>query len=155
MVRRARHVTLWPKGLIGRVTAVILAAVSLQFLGSILLQDQLDRYTLREDHARRVAELLVVGDRLVQKADPAQRRGALEVLSTEHLKVELVAGPPAIAAEDVDDNRGLDLQALRDTAHGLADVEPPAAIRVAVGGDQQSGRKLTQAVEQRRPAEIR
>lgn len=100
MARRARHVTLWPKGLIGRVTAVILAAVSLQFLGSILLQDQLNRYTLREDHARRVAELLVVGDRLVQKAEPAQRRGALEVLSTEHLKVELVAGPPAIAAED-------------------------------------------------------
>lgn len=100
MARLPRHVTLWPKGLIGRVTAVILVAVSLQFLGSILLHDQLDRYTLREDHARRVAELLVVGDRLLHDADPAERREALGVLSTEHLKVELVARPPAIVAEN-------------------------------------------------------
>jgi signal transduction histidine kinase len=84
-----RHVTLWPSGLIGRVTAVILIAIVFEFLGSILLHDQIDRYTLREDHARRVAELLVVGERLLEDAPAAERSLILSSLSTEHLNVRL------------------------------------------------------------------
>jgi signal transduction histidine kinase len=94
------HVTLWPKGLIGRVSAVILAAILLQFIGSILLQDQLGRYTLRADHARRVAELLVVGERLLAEADPARHAGVLDTLTTEHLTVELRDTPPLIPSQN-------------------------------------------------------
>lgn len=95
------HVTLWPKGLIGRVIAVILAALVLEFMGSILIHDQVDRFTLREDHARRVAELLVVGKRLLAEAPPSERRAVLSSLSTEHLKVELRPSP-AIPSSDAD-----------------------------------------------------
>ncbi|WP_091737657.1 ATP-binding protein [Phenylobacterium immobile] len=94
------HVTLWPKGLVGRVTAVILAAVLLQFVGSILLQDQLGRYTLRADHARRVAELLVVGERLLADAEPDRRADVLNTLTTEHLTAVLRDTPPIIKSQD-------------------------------------------------------
>lgn len=83
------HITVWPNGLIGRVTAVILIAIVFEFLGSILLHDQIDRYTLREDHARRVAELLVVGERLLEDAPAAERPLILQSLSTEHLNVRI------------------------------------------------------------------
>ncbi|OYX32508.1 MAG: hypothetical protein B7Y99_08515 [Caulobacterales bacterium 32-69-10] len=87
------HVTLWPNGLIGRVTAVILIAIVLEFIGSILLHDQIDRYTLSEDHARRVAELLVVGERLLRDAPPEQTPTILRDLSTQHLSVEITPDP--------------------------------------------------------------
>ena len=83
------HVTLWPKGLIGRITAVILIAIVLEFIGSILLHDQVDSYTTREDHARRVAELLVVGERLLKDAPVADQPAILASLSTKHLSAEL------------------------------------------------------------------
>lgn len=94
------HVTLWPKGLIGRVTLVILAAVLLQFVGSIALQDQLGRYTLRADHARRVAELLVVGERLLDATDADSRAEVLRTLNTEHLTIELKSTAPPVALRD-------------------------------------------------------
>jgi signal transduction histidine kinase len=93
------HISLWPKGLIGRVTAVILIAIVLEFLGSILLHDQVDRSTLREDHARRVAELLVVGERLLENAPPARQAEILDTLRTEHLTVELRAIPQPVSSD--------------------------------------------------------
>ena len=53
-------IALLPKGFVGRITVVLIVAVLIQLAGSILLHDQVDRHTLREDHARRIAELLVV-----------------------------------------------------------------------------------------------
>ena len=93
------HVTLWPKGLIGRVILVILTALVLEFMGSVLIHDQVDRLTLREDHARRVAELLVVGQRLLAGSPPSERQEILNNLSTQHLRVELRAAP-AISRSD-------------------------------------------------------
>jgi signal transduction histidine kinase len=97
------HVSLWPTGLIGRVIAVILAAILLEFVGSLLLHNQVDRYTLREDHARRVAELLVVGERLLTEAPADGREQILNTLRTEHLWVELrnTTKVPATDSEEV------------------------------------------------------
>jgi signal transduction histidine kinase len=135
------HVTLWPKGLMGRVIAVILTALVLEFMGSVLIHDQVDRFTLREDHARRVAELLVVGKRLLAAAPPSERQGILDSLSTEHLKVEL-RPTPAIPSSDADP--GLDrmrLQivewepSLRNNSLRLGAAEPtnPGGARDLVG----------------------
>jgi signal transduction histidine kinase len=99
------HVSLWPKGLIGRVIVVILTALVLEFMGSVLIHDQVDRLTLREDHARRVAELLVVGQRLLATAPPSERQEILQSLSTQHLRVEL---RPAPAISSSDANPSLD-----------------------------------------------
>lgn len=94
------HVSLWPKGLIGRVIAVILTAVILEFIGSVVIHDQVDRFTLREDHARRVAELLVVGTRLLTDTPPDKQEEVLDSLSTEHLKVDLRATPDVPVTDD-------------------------------------------------------
>lgn len=102
------HVSLWPGGLIGRVTAIMMIAIVLEFFGSILLHDQVDRYTVREDHARRVAELLVVGERLLDDADPHRRDAILDILSTEHLRVQQRATPTIGEA-----STGSDLQRMR------------------------------------------
>jgi two-component system osmolarity sensor histidine kinase EnvZ len=85
--------TLWPSGLIGRVIAVILGAILLEFAGSVILHSQVDRFTLREDHARRVAELLVVGERLMSQATPDEKREVVATLSTRHLRTELASTP--------------------------------------------------------------
>ena len=95
------HINLWPTGLIGRVILIILAALAFEFMGSVLIHDQVDRLTLREDHARRVAELLVVSQRLLADAPPSQRREILRNLSTQHLRVELRAAP-AVSPSDAD-----------------------------------------------------
>jgi signal transduction histidine kinase len=93
------HVSLWPKGLIGRITAVILIAIVLEFIGSIHLHGQVDTYTTREDHARRVAEMLVVGERLLKDASPPEEQVILDSLSTEHLKAELRNEEPRFQQE--------------------------------------------------------
>lgn len=93
------HVSLWPKGLIGRITAVILIAIVLEFIGSIHLHGQVDTYTTREDHARRVAEMLVVGQRLLRDTSPAEEQVVLDSLSTEHLKAELRPAEPHFQRE--------------------------------------------------------
>jgi len=99
------HITLWPKGLIGRITAVILIAIVLEFIGSILLHDQVDTYTTREDHARRVAELLVVGERLLKEAPPEDRHIILQSLSTKHLTAQLSDRPSVKPTTDEKLNR--------------------------------------------------
>ena len=95
------HVTLWPRGLIGRVILITFVALALEFMGSVLIHDQVDRLTLREDHARRVAELLVVSQRLLADAPPSQQREILRNLSTQHLRVELRAAS-ALSRSDAD-----------------------------------------------------
>ncbi|MET0137830.1 MAG: HAMP domain-containing sensor histidine kinase, partial [Sphingobium sp.] len=60
-----------------------------QVAASLLFYAAIDRQTLREDHARRVAELLVVSDR-VHRLDPA---ATTAVMSTGHLEARLAATP--------------------------------------------------------------
>lgn len=93
------QVALWPRGLIGRVMAVLLAAVLIEFLGSILLYEQMGRYSIREDHARRVAELLVVSDRLLSGVPLSRRAEVMANLSTEHLALEWARGPVKDASQ--------------------------------------------------------
>ena len=47
-----------------RAATLLLLLAAVQALASLLFYNAIDRETLREDHARRVAELLVVSDRV-------------------------------------------------------------------------------------------
>ncbi|WP_395670837.1 ATP-binding protein [Phenylobacterium sp.] len=54
----------WPRSLIGRSMLLIGAILGLQLAASIFFYVRIERETLREDHARRVAEFLVVSRRV-------------------------------------------------------------------------------------------
>lgn len=70
--------------------AALIAAIGLvQLVASISFYREIDESTLREDHARRVAELLVVSER-VYRLDPARLP---QVMTSRHLEVSLAAAP--------------------------------------------------------------
>ena len=80
-----------PKGLIGRSILVVAAIVFVQLAASVAFYQAIDRQTLREDHARRIAELLVVGDRVSRLAKEADLE---RVMTSRYLEAEIVAAPP-------------------------------------------------------------
>jgi two-component system, OmpR family, osmolarity sensor histidine kinase EnvZ len=88
-----RH--LWPDGLMGRVMAVLLAAILLEFLGSALLYQYFDTSSSREESARNLAEQLVVADRVLSAAPLRERPGLAEQLSSDHVRVFWRAVPVA------------------------------------------------------------
>jgi len=75
--------------LAGFAMLLLLGAGLVQLLASILFYTAIDRQSIREDHARRVAELLVVSDRL-HKRDPA---ATAKTMSTAHLVVKIGDAP--------------------------------------------------------------
>ncbi|MET0339256.1 MAG: ATP-binding protein [Caulobacter sp.] len=54
----------FPGSFVARSILVVVAVVVVQLLASVAFYQAIDRQTLREDHARRIAEFLVVGDRV-------------------------------------------------------------------------------------------
>lgn len=76
--------------------ALFLAIGTIQLIASLLFYQAIDHQTLRQDHARRVAELLVVSSRVYQR-DPATTQA---VMTSHHLEAAVsprpqVAQPPA------------------------------------------------------------
>lgn len=71
------------------VAMVFLVLGCVQLAASLIFYQSIDRQTLRDDHARRVAELLVVSDR-VHALAPA-RTG--RIMSTRHLTAEAAQRP--------------------------------------------------------------
>lgn len=79
---RSRQLAAW-------ATLVLVTIGIVQVGASLLFYAAIDRQTLREDHARRVAELLVVSSR-VHQLNPA---ATATVMSTGHLNVRLASTP--------------------------------------------------------------
>lgn len=71
------------------IGSVFLALGLVQLAGSLMFYQIIDRQTLRDDHARRVAELLVVSDRLHRIAPGQTARS----MTTSHLVAEIAATP--------------------------------------------------------------
>jgi len=89
---------IWPQGLVGRSMLVVGAILLLQLAVSLFFYARIDREALNEDHARRVAELLVVGRRV--HADGAAGQDAGRIMTTRYLDaavVERAPRPPARA----------------------------------------------------------
>lgn len=117
-------------------TALLLLLLGLvQLVGSLLFYQAIDRQTLREDHARRIAELLVVSDR-IHALEPGRTSA---VMSTRHLEVRLADAPTvphagreealqAIAAQVVRWEPGLGGKPLH-----LAYAYPQGGVRDLVG----------------------
>ncbi|MGK9230119.1 HAMP domain-containing protein [Inquilinus limosus] len=81
MIRRV----VWPRGLLGRVTLVVLSAVLLQFIGASVLQELAERYKAGNVHADHLAERLTIADRALASVPPDQRPRLAQALSTDDL----------------------------------------------------------------------
>ena len=89
---------LLPRRLVPVAILVFLTLGLVQLGASVLFYQAIDTETVRQDHARRVAELLIVADRL-------EKRGTIDVagiMTTQHLSVQI--GPrPIVTTNDVPD----------------------------------------------------
>lgn len=93
MSTRAR---LWPGGLAGRVTLVLLFAIAVEFVATITIFGEAERLLVRSTQAQRIAEQLVVADRVIA-ATPAKRRADVAgQLSTHHVRFDWSTEPGPI-----------------------------------------------------------
>ena len=81
-------------GLIGRIVGIILLTVMLEFVVSTLLYERAGEFSIKEDEARRLAEHLVIVQRLVDERPPAERPAIASYLSTDRYKVEWQRSAP-------------------------------------------------------------
>lgn len=79
----------FPGSFVARSILVVVAVVVVQLLASVAFYQAIDRQTLREDHARRIAEFLVVGDRVsLLEAD------LHDVMTSRYLEASIAAQQP-------------------------------------------------------------
>jgi two-component system osmolarity sensor histidine kinase EnvZ len=78
------------RGFVGRSIWVVVAIVLLQLCASVAFYSAIDRQTLREDHARRIGELLVVGERVAKLGQADFDK----VMTSHYMEAEVVALPP-------------------------------------------------------------
>lgn len=88
-----KRIHLWPVGFIGQVMAVLLAAITLEFVGSTLLYEYLEIGSVREERARQFAEQIVVAERLLAVAPVDQRDALAKQLTSEHVTISWVESP--------------------------------------------------------------
>lgn len=82
----------------GYVGIVFLVLGTMQLVASLLFYQSIDRQALNEDHARRIAELLVVSDR-IHTADPTR---TASTMTTRHLAAS-VSPTPTVASSPAND----------------------------------------------------
>lgn len=122
----------WPRSLIGRSMLVVGALLGLQLAASLYFYAHIDRETLHEDHARRVAEFLVVGRR-VHALAAAGGADAGRVMTTSYLEASVGAErPKPPQGEPPEDVR----QSILRWEPQLAEVDLQLWTRAGAGGRQ-------------------
>jgi signal transduction histidine kinase len=116
--------------LIGRAILIVLAITAAQVAASIALLGQIERQTLREDQARRVAELLVVSERVWREGRSAD---AGAIMTTRFLAVSIAAKPTIAAGTNERRAAGIGRQ-IRDWEPSLARRPLALDIVSAPGG---------------------
>lgn len=87
----------WPAmGLIGRLVAILLFALALEFVASTLLYERATEFSVRDDEARRLAEHLVIVRRLVGQSPPPARARYADELTTDRYIVRWSAAEPTL-----------------------------------------------------------
>lgn len=84
----ARAIGLWPRGLVGRVTLVLLGAVLLEFTGSTVFYEQAETYTADNTRLARTAEKIATDMRLLEVTPPRRRAAVATMLSTSDLHLD-------------------------------------------------------------------
>ena len=90
--------SIWPRGLIGRVTLVMLAALLLEFAGSTAFYEQAETYSADDSHVGHIAEQLATNASVLSETPVPQRAGLADMLSTSALRIAWIgqgaAEPP-------------------------------------------------------------
>ncbi|NNM76697.1 HAMP domain-containing protein [Sphingomonas sp. ID1715] len=81
-------------GLIGRLIAILLLTVTIEFGISTLLYERASQFSVREDEARRLAEHLIICRRLVVERPAAERAEIADELTTDRYLVRWQAQEP-------------------------------------------------------------
>jgi signal transduction histidine kinase len=85
-------------GLIGRLVAILLLTVVIEFGISTLLYERASQFSVRDDEARRLAEHLVICERLLIDRPPGQRPAMAVELTTDRYLVRWNAREPKVPA---------------------------------------------------------
>ncbi|GAA4504827.1 hypothetical protein GCM10023158_36660 [Gluconacetobacter tumulicola] len=125
-----RRITLWPRGLVGRVTFVLLAAVALVFLGSSAFYEEAETYTVDDAQLDAIGERLAVDARVLAATPLSQRPILAAMLSTGDLTLDWrppVAGrpmkPEPAALRDLHDRLVANREALRGAVLNLSPTQ--------------------------------
>ncbi len=87
-------------GLMGRIFAILLLTVIIEFAASTYLYERASRYSVREDEARRLAEHLIIARKLVSERSWRERPAMAERLTTDRYEIRWSAtfpAPPPVA----------------------------------------------------------
>ncbi|WP_112382330.1 ATP-binding protein [Sphingomonas carotinifaciens] len=74
-------------GVLGRIVAILLLAVTIEFAVSTFLYEQASQVSVRDDEARRLAEHLVVARRVLNERPAAERDEVADELTTDRYTV--------------------------------------------------------------------
>jgi two-component system osmolarity sensor histidine kinase EnvZ len=96
-----------PLGLLGRIFAILLLTVVIEFGASTYLYERSSRFSVREDEARRLAEHLVIARKLMNEEPRRDRPAVAEQLTTERYVIRWSpnAPPPPHLAPALDQTR--------------------------------------------------
>ncbi|MBB2202164.1 ATP-binding protein [Gluconacetobacter tumulisoli] len=83
-----RRITLWPRGLVGRVMFVLLAAVALVFIGSSVFYEEAETYTVDDTQLEQIGERLAIDARVLAATPVSQRPILAVMLSTGDLSID-------------------------------------------------------------------
>ena len=83
-----------PAGLIGQLVAILLLTVVIEFGISTLLYERASQFSVRDDEARRLAEHLVIVERLMSERPYADRPAMAVELTTDRYLVRWSRGEP-------------------------------------------------------------
>ena len=89
-----------PAGLIGRVFAILLLTMVLEFGVSTLVYGRASHFSLQDDEARRLAEHLTIARKLVAKRPPVERAAMAQSLTTSRYDIQWaprLLPPPRLA----------------------------------------------------------
>ena len=89
-------------GLVGRLFAILLLALTLEFAVGTLIYERAGHLSLQDDEARRLAEHLVIARKLVAEQPVAERHALAIQLTTDRYDVHWTASsppPPPLAPE--------------------------------------------------------
>ncbi|MDO6413325.1 ATP-binding protein [Sphingomonas sp. BIUV-7] len=96
-----------PLGLLGRIFAILLLTVVIEFGASTYLYERSSHFSVREDEARRLAEHLVIARKILNEAPRRERPSVAEQLTTDRYLVRWSpnAPPPPHFAPALDQTR--------------------------------------------------
>ncbi|WP_448662104.1 ATP-binding protein [Sphingomonas sp. CJ20] len=89
-----------PAGLVGRIFAILLLALTLEFGVSTLLYERASHFSLQDDEARRLAEHLVIARKLVEERPAIERPAMAHELTTNRYEIRWaphLLPPPRLA----------------------------------------------------------